>query len=130
MNGSIRGGGEDVELVIRLHYLGRKFEVLDSLEAIHAPHFKEKEENINSSKKNIQYIIKKHPLADVGLLGTLGWEDYSACKAQMRSCPAPCVWQVHNRVAFKSAIGRTNGPGARTCCRRRRINCGRQLISN
>ncbi len=71
-------GGEDVELAIRLHRAGCTFEVLNSLEAIHAPHFKEEEENINSSRKNIQYIIKKHPQPEVELLGRFGWEDIFA----------------------------------------------------
>lgn len=68
-------GGEDVELAIRLHHAGYAFETLNSLEAIHAPHLKEEEENISSSRKNIQYIINKHPQPEVELLGRLGWEE-------------------------------------------------------
>jgi glycosyltransferase involved in cell wall biosynthesis len=68
-------GGEDVELAIRLHIKGCEFLTLQSMEAIHVPHIRREENNINSSKENIKYITGKHNYPDVALLENFGWEE-------------------------------------------------------
>lgn len=67
-------GGEDVELGIRLFNRGCVFQALRTMEAIHAPHYRNAEENMRSSKENIKYIISKHKHPDVRLLQDFGWE--------------------------------------------------------
>ncbi len=68
-------GGEDVDIAIRLHNAGCHFRVLETLEAIHIPHFRSAKDNINSSQENIKYIVEKNRSPGVAMLSTHGWED-------------------------------------------------------
>ncbi len=69
-------GGEDVELGLRLHKLGLKFEIAENCDVIHCPHERSSSQNKRSSTQNCQYMYNKHPCNATYLLsqGNHGWE--------------------------------------------------------
>ncbi len=69
-------GGEDVEIAIRLHERNVEFFVFDELLTINYPHQRNDQEKISTSRKNIEYIIRKHSgIEGVELLHNLGWTE-------------------------------------------------------
>ncbi|RJE73421.1 hypothetical protein BGP78_19090 [Pseudoalteromonas sp. MSK9-3] len=68
-------GGEDVELGIRLFQFGCKFQLMDSFESIHYPHYKDGEKRKETAKQNIDYIDKKHNLHATKLMKNHGWQE-------------------------------------------------------
>lgn len=73
MSGFALGGGEDVDLGIRLHKQGCEFYLIDSIETIHYPHHKDPREKQLSAKYNIEYICNKFTCAEVDLLRQHSW---------------------------------------------------------
>lgn len=53
-------GGEDVELGLRLHGAGLRFEVERNAKSVHYPHDKSYQANMRCAVKNYEYIHKKH----------------------------------------------------------------------
>jgi glycosyltransferase involved in cell wall biosynthesis len=68
-------GGEDVDLAIRLFEIGCDFQVINTHEALHLPHFRCEKSNQKSALDNINYIINKSDTAGVNLLSKLSWEE-------------------------------------------------------
>ncbi|MDO8342776.1 MAG: galactosyltransferase-related protein [Cellvibrio sp.] len=66
-------GGEDVDLGIRLYKRGCNFYLIDTIEAIHHPHYKDSRDKELSSQKNIEYICNKFKCTEVDLLRKYSW---------------------------------------------------------
>ncbi|WP_047048954.1 glycosyltransferase family 2 protein [Vibrio mexicanus] len=61
-------GGEDVEFCLRVQLLGTKIRFMNAFKAIHIPHPADLTGREKSSKKNLEYIHKKHQRRSTQLL--------------------------------------------------------------
>lgn len=82
-------GGEDVELAFRLKKLKLNFKLIPTMETIHLPHQRNAEDQIDHSKRNINYIISKHNDPEVHMLWNSSWEEIlDANVSEKLSCSA------------------------------------------
>ncbi|MCG9760944.1 MULTISPECIES: glycosyltransferase [Pseudoalteromonas] len=98
-------GGEDVELALRLHNLGCKFELITEAKAVHYPHPKVKEDTYSSAKENIAYIHNKHcSVATYLLQQGLSWQDILTAHTRPNSALTGTLFHKKSSPTLSQAI--------------------------
>lgn len=98
-------GGEDVELALRLHGIGAKFELITDAKAIHYPHPKVKADTYKSAKENINYIHDKHcSVATYLLQQGMSWQDILTAHTRPNDALKGILFSQAHATSFSQAM--------------------------